>query len=349
MRSYRIAVAATLLLLVLCAAVVAYWLWARQALGDGIARWRDQQIERGYTVDYAGPEFGGFPFALSVTFRQPRVTTPQGLTWQGPTILGEARLWDPFTIDLHFRGLHRLTADATGATGAGLPRAADIAAEDAGGRVVLQRDGRVESASVDLGGLVVNGPEIETVTLARLTARLGPLRSAASDPSGAKLEELDLVGEALAVKLPAGRGGLLGDQLDRLSFDSTIIGGIPPGRPAVALPAWRDRGGRWRFRHLAVLWGPLDLQADGALGLDAAMRPAGEFKTEIKGAGRIIDRLTQDGGMKPEAAFAARLALAAMGRTDAATGESVLAAPISLRQGMLYLGPIPLVPIAPVL
>ncbi len=53
--------------------------------------------------------------------------------------------------------------------------------------------------------------------------------------------------------------------------------------------------------------------------------------------------------MKPEAALAARLTLMALGRGDGATGETVLAVPISLRQGMLYLGPIPIVPIAPVL
>jgi hypothetical protein len=83
MRPHRLAVAATLVLLLLSAAVVGAWLWARQALDDGIGRWRAEQIERGYAIDYTGPEFGGFPFALSVSFGDPRVTTPQGLTWRG--------------------------------------------------------------------------------------------------------------------------------------------------------------------------------------------------------------------------------------------------------------------------
>ena len=340
MRPHRLAVAATLALLLLSAAVTGSWLWARQALDDGIARWRAEQIERGYAVDYSGPEFGGFPFALSVNFGDPRVTTPQGLTWQGPPIFGEARLWDPLTIDLRYPGLHRLRLAEDGET-----RAVDITAESASGRVVLQGDGRVESASVDLGDLRLSGSELEAVSLARLTARLGPLRAG----DGEILEELDLVGEALAVRLPAGRGGLLGDEVARLSFDSTLIGGIPPGRPERALPAWRDRGGRWRFHRLAALWGPLDLQASGRLELDQAMRPAGLFETELKGASVIIDRLIAAGNIKPEAALAAKLAVAAMGRPDSVTGETVLAAPISLREGMLFLGPIPLIPIAPVL
>src|SRR3546814_15038002 len=52
---------------------------------------------------------------------------------------------------------------------------------------------------------------------------------------------------------------------------STLVGGIPPGKPETALPAWRDRDGVWRFHRLAALWGPLDLQAGGELRLDQAL------------------------------------------------------------------------------
>jgi len=340
MRLYRLAVAVPVLLVLLCAGVVGTWFWARHALDQGITKWRAEQIERGYQIDYQGPDYGGFPFALSVSFAQPRVVTPQGLTWHGPPVFGEARLWDPFTINLRYPGLNRLSLTKDGET-----READITTEQATGRVVLQPDGRVDSAAVDLGELHVSGDGIEPVSVLRLTARLGPLRPG----SGDTLEELDLVAEAIGVQLPPGRGELLGDEVARLSFDSTIVGGIPPGKPEVALPAWRERGGRWRFHRLAVQWGPLEMQSSGRLELDEAMRPAGELDTELKGAERIIDRLIQTEKIKPEAALIARMALATMGRHDTVTGETVLEAPVSLRQGMLYLGPIPIVPIAPVL
>lgn len=340
MRASRLAVAITLLLLLSCVALAGSWLWARDALEQGIARWRSEQVARGYAIEYEGPHFSGFPFVLAVSFEAPRVTTPQGLAWQGPPVRGEAKLWDPFTIVLRFPGLHRLSL-AQGDD----RRDAEIAAERAAGRVVLQSDGRVESASVDLGQLALQGDRLDPVAVQRLTARLGPLRPG----NGGSLEQIDLVAEVIGVQLPPGRGDLLGDELARLSFDSTLIGGIPPGKPETALPAWRDRGGSWRFHRLAALWGPLDLQADGQLQLDEALRPAGAFDSELKGADAIIDRLTASGKIKREAALAARFAVAALGRTDSVTGESTLAATITLRQGMLYLGPIPLVPIAPVL
>lgn len=341
MRPHRLAVAATLILLLLSLAVAGAWLWARDALEQGIARWREEQVGRGYTIEYRGPQFGGFPFALSVTFEAPRVVTPQGLTWRGPPIQGIAKVWNPFSVDLVFPGVHGLTLAADGER-----HQVDVTAEHATGRVVLRSDGRVASAQVDLGQLVLRGTEFESAAVQRLTARLGPLRPPAERD---RLEELDMVAEAIGVQLPPGRGGLLGDEVAWLSFDGTLLGGIPRGRPEVALPAWRDRGGSWRFHRLAVLWGPLDLRAEGALQLDEALRPAGELESRLKGADVLIDRLTAEGNLKPEAALAARLAVVAFSRADAETGEAVLAVPISLRQGMLYLGPIPLVPIAPVL
>ena len=344
MTRYRLAIAASFLLFLLAAALVGSWLWARHALEGGIAQWRAEQVARGYDIAYDGPEFGGFPFALSVTFREPRVVTPRGLVWRGPPVYGEAKVWAPFTIDLRYPGLHRLRLPEDLES-----KQADVTAETASGRVVLNGDGKVDSAAVDLGGLQLSGDGIEPLALQRLTARLGPLRPGNEAAGGGGLEELDLIGEALFVELPPGRGGLLGDSVARLSFDSTLVGGIPPGKPEQALPAWRDRGGRWRFHRLAALWGPLDLKADGRLELDEALRPAGLFEAELKGAGEIIKRLIDSGKIKPEAALAAQLAVAAMGRPDATTGETVLAAPISLRQGLLYLGPIPLFPVAPVL
>src|SRR3546814_21112433 len=81
-----------------------------------------------------------------------------------------------------------------------------------------------------------------------------------------------------------GRGELLGDELSRLSFDSTLIGAIPPGKPETALPPWRDRGGSWRFHRLPALGGPLDLPAEGPLPLDEALPPAGPSESEPQSA-----------------------------------------------------------------
>src|SRR3546814_14568306 len=96
-----------------------------------------------------------FPTRVSSVLA-PRVTRPQGLTWEGPPVQGEAKLWDPFTIDLRFPGVHRLSLMEGGAL-----RQADVTAEKARGKVVLQSGGQVDSAKVDLGQLVLRGDGIE--------------------------------------------------------------------------------------------------------------------------------------------------------------------------------------------
>ncbi len=227
MRRYRLAVALAALVCLLSLGVVGYWFWASEALAAGIERWRQEQVERGYDITYDGPHFAGFPFSLAVSFSQPRVISPQGLAWQGPPISGEAKLWNPFTIDLYFPGVHRLRLEEGGEG-----KQADILVDEADGQVVLASDGQVDSAMVDLAVLRVEGPGLELLSLARLTARLGPLR--VSDSGG--LEELAITGEALELQLPEGHGGALGDSMTRLSFDSTVIGGIPRGKPETALP-----------------------------------------------------------------------------------------------------------------
>src|SRR3546814_6185933 len=50
MRPSRLAIAASLLLLLVSLTVAGTWLWGRHALETGIARWRAEQIERGYTI-----------------------------------------------------------------------------------------------------------------------------------------------------------------------------------------------------------------------------------------------------------------------------------------------------------
>src|SRR3546814_14661270 len=102
----------------------------------------------------------------------------------------------------------------------GALRQADVTAEKARGKVVLQSGGQVDSAKVDLGQLVLRGDGIGSIALQRLTARLGPLRPG----SGSSLEELDLVAEAIGLHLPPGQGGLLGD---------AVGNGRAPGRGRV--------------------------------------------------------------------------------------------------------------------
>ena len=52
----------------------------------------------------------------------------------------------------------------------------------------------------------------------------------------------------------------LGPHIASLAIDGHLNGPVPPGRTATEqAKAWRDGGGSLEIRHLALVWGPLDL------------------------------------------------------------------------------------------
>src|SRR3546814_6706053 len=90
----------------------------------------------------------------------------------------------------------------------GALRQADVTAEKARGKVVLQSGGQVVSAKVDLGQLVLRGDGGRSIALQPLTARLGTPRPG----SGSSPDEIDLVAEVLGLRLPPWRGRVMGEE-----------------------------------------------------------------------------------------------------------------------------------------
>lgn len=145
----RILVLTSLAILVAAGgALSAYWLWSADRLAARIAAWSDEQRARGYEVSYRGPAIGGYPFDLTARFEEPRLASPQGWRWQGPSVSGRATLWNPFTIMLDFSGLHRM-ADTRSA------EARPIEAEGLRATAVvhLQSSGRIDRATAEIFGL----------------------------------------------------------------------------------------------------------------------------------------------------------------------------------------------------
>jgi hypothetical protein len=317
----------------------AYWLWSAERLAGRIAAWSEQQRARGYEVAYRGPAIGGYPFALTARFEDPRIASPRGWRWQGPTLTGRAALWDPFTIEVDFSGLHRAAGPPDGAA-----EPAEAEAERATAVVHLQGDGRVERAGADALGVTLRRAG-RVLTAGTVTARLGPLRPAA----GARPQDLALAGAATEVTLPEDGAGPLGRSLRRLAFEAVLIGEIPPGGRRRMLEQWRDAGGRLEIGRLDLEWGPLALQGEGSLGLDRRLRPEGEIASRMGGLPGTLDRLVAAGLLKADQAGLVKIALLALADGTDGKGRPAVALPITLQDGRLYLGPAAVLRLSPVL
>lgn len=334
----------SLILGVLIAALVligvpAYWYWGAQQIEGAIEQWAAKYREEGYEIAYGRPDVSGFPFSFDVQLAAPAMTSPRGWRWTGDEITGRARLWAPRTLRLDLPTRQIVTSDL-----GGIEQKVEIEAAFASGVVRLGGGGRVRAAELLLGGLVVI-PQTQTpIRIESVFAELGE-RPARKIVGGTRKDTLQLNGEILDIRLPA-VGGVtpFGSTIERIGFETLVIGEITAGRPVEVLTRWRDRGGYAEILSLAFKWGALEIDADGTATVDEALRPQGSLSARIRGLKPTIDFLEAEETIRSGTAFAIRLAARGLSATG---GEVEL--PVILKNGLFYLGPAPLFRVDPVL
>lgn len=324
-----------LILLVLAAAAVAgTWLWAARALEQSYTAWLEERRADGWTFDNAVAEVGGFPVQLTARLAEPRVVAPQGWAWQAPDVAARASVLDPFTVRFTAPGRHEAI------TPTGRELVADAA--EAQGRVLFgrggARSGQMTLSEVSLTGLPPGDASAEALFVA-----LGPLRR----PDGAP-QELDFTLETDGLELPPQLKVPFGRRIAHLRARGTTVGALPRRWTAGDLRAWRARGGEIALDHLELDWAPVTLSGDGTLSLDRELRPQGELAVQVTGLGAALDRLAESGRVEPRMVAYAKLAISALGSTDD-SGRTRVQLQIRFREGRLYLGPVPLLPLPSVL
>ena len=325
--------------------LAAYWFWAADRVEAAIALWTEEQRARGYQIAYRGPELSGFPLRLAVGFSEPRVAAPQGWRWSGAAITGQAAFWDPWTLRLELPLEQTLSAEWRGQR-----RELALRAAAARGLIHLGRDGRLEAATLEMERVVLTeagGGTLRAETLRSQLTRRPPTLEGSDEAT------LLLAGETRGITLPEGIRSPFGPRVERLAFEATLIGLIPGGTPggeqAAALARWRDSGGLVEVQDLALVWGPLDATASGTATLDQLFRPQGAFAARIRGLPEIVEALAGQGLIEPGVALALKLAAMTLATRNGATARPEVALPITLQDGLFYLGPAALFRLAPVL
>jgi len=340
MRMRTLVLAVLTVAVLIAAAASAYWVWWAGQLERGIAQWRAEEAARGYEISYEGPAIDGFPLAHVAHFGVPVIQSPAGAQWEGPALTARSPLWDPRRVAVAFSGRHILER-----LNAGKLDTVVLDSRAAEGRLRLGNDGRLESAEATLEGLEVLAAPFGQFAGDRLHLRLAPVTEAGTElPIG-----LAFSLETEALQVPAALAAPLDPTANKIAAAGRLDGVFPPVEPRLALAAWRDTGGALEFERLEIDWPPLTLSASGRLVLDDRFRPAGELAARIAGLPALLDRLAAAGQMTPEQASTTKLAVLAFAGESDAAGRPVVAVPVILRAGILYLGPLPLARISPVL
>ncbi len=331
-RRSLIFVLAALLLFGLLA--TAYWHWASGQILAGLERWRQDQMARGFTVEFGQLEVTGYPFALELGIPAPAIVAPDGRYWRGPPLRGEAALWNPFTIDATLSGEHLF---------GGLKAVGEItaAAPHATLQIQMKFNAAPDYAVVSANSVRIQHQDQQLLSIGELEAVLGPLRPAEND----RLQELDFDFAAKQVTLPNDGGTPLGRVIEALALKTTLRGPLPATDLRQALPIWRDAGGEAIVHSADIAWGPVTLHAEGAAKLDALFRPQGAFGTKVSGLTEVLDALVKRGQIKPAQAGILSFALLSLGGGN---GRQV-ALPITMKDGLLSAGPVPIAPLKPLL
>jgi hypothetical protein len=339
-RLYRRSLAVLILLLILLAAAwTGTWYVLAGRVSTNVLAWEQQQRAQGWIMTQGEARRSGWPMAAGVTLPNIRVSggaqyLPGGIDWRAASLTLAVDIRHPGDLYWGVTGRQSLRL----ARGPAIPFQATTFA----GQVVLSSGDHSPLFELHAAGLIAAIPTAhgspEPLSVARLDA--AETADGTVDAAGnALVVAATMTGIGLPPHLLPGSGG----SLKSLSFDAAASGPVPVSTPtpnAVAMAtAWRDAGGSLALRAFHLADGPLTMDGQGRFQLDAFLRPEGMVRLHLIGVDEMVARLAENGTLTRPEATAIRAMLGLMIRPP---GADVLEAPLSLRDGVVGVGAIPL-------
>ena len=315
---------------------VAFWFWAAGAAEQSVVRWAEARRAEGMEVGWGNLSVGGFPFRLEVSVEGPRMAAPRHpLTpeWRGARVVAYAHPWNLRHVLASFEGDHALSfLEGDSRRSISLRARTWLASWQAG------PEGRPKRISIDLHDVQATdsaAPEPTRAARLQLHVRPGQAPNALAD----------IAMKASSIVLPKAQALPLGPEIGAAELDATLMGPLPEGGYPQAVLRWRDGGGVVEVRRIAVEWGEVSVEASGTLALDAATRPEGAFTAEVRNHRELLDELIAAKALSTDDGRLARAALDLL----AAAGGGALAVPVTAQNGKLWLGPVAVARLNPLL
>jgi len=158
------------------------------------------------------------------------------------------------------------------------------------------------------------------------------------------LEAKDVVAQELSI-------GIFGKKADQVKIDLQLHGEQMPRFSRESLRAWRDGGGTVDVKNFSILSRNMDMILDGEATLDQDLKPLGAFAAKIHGITHIVGVLSAYSAFQQAPGAIVLQELQRMSKqADMGSDQKkdVLDLAISLQGGLLFLGPIPVYELEPV-
>jgi len=311
-------------------ASIVVWSWAEARMAQGFADWRTRMSERGWVVTAGAAARGGWPLAAELNVDNLRVTggaavVPGGAAYSAGRIVLRLGARDPGALRVLAMGPQSLRlggsptvpffADRLTVT---IPLSPSRPATSAG----------LEGSDVRFGGLAGG------LTIGLIEAQ--------ADWSNAKATILRVSAEAIA--LPPDIPAALGPNIASATAEASFSGSMSPGATsaAEAVAGWRESGGVVALRRIAVGWGPLGVSGSGTMKLDADLQPDVTATLRLVGLEEAMDALAEAHVISQQAARTAKTVADLMLFAPDGDGAPGVQVPVTLREGTLSLGLIPI-------
>lgn len=324
-------------LLVLAAAYGVYWYWVANAVEGEILAWIQRQRAAGQVFEFEGYGRGGFPLAVRLAFRGVRYA-PTADAWSYHTegLVLTHPITRPETLDIAFTGGQALSFAAGGERFAGGVASA--------------------TATLRAGGWLPNGEAaVRDLVLSDGTHRrrlaAGELALTAVGDAAAPLAA-DAPGyvvsvEAARLALPGILPLPFGGEIRHLAITAEVVGALTPQALPALLRQWREEGGAIELTRLSAALGPVVAEGTGTLVLSRDDQPEAAFSFVVEGLPELLDELVAlhllDG-----AKAAAIKGLVQVRAKTGSDGVSRVRVPLTLQDGELSMGPVPLATVPPI-
>ena len=210
----------------------------------------------------------------------------------------------------------------------------------------IHSDHNPETVLVTFKGVDLKGDQAGQDLLLRqgriFAERLFPAEITEKTPTFGFNIDLDDAQFPRQLKLP------LGHSLTKLLGEGKVLGVIRDPRSVDDLARWRDAGGTLEMDRIEVKYGDLFVRANGTFAFDGDMQPVGAMTANIQGFFSTIKALRDAKLIRSRDATMANLVLGALSRRPDNGGPASISLPLSLQDGKLSAGPIPLMTVPPI-
>jgi hypothetical protein len=345
------------LLLLFCAAYIAYWFYATHEIRQRLERWVATEHAQGREAGWTELKIAGFPFRFEI-YAKGVIYQRDGergrLTWRGTHVTALARAYAPHHVIFKAPGRHELSFQPHDGSET---RHYEFTAQKAEASLVGGGFFRFDRLVMDVGQLVMmeRGKAVMQAKRLVLRAETSSQPPPAETDDGDKERESDenhstaknhlaaaIVGEDIllegnfAASIPAN----LPPKIARLEGKGIFVDRIPEGR-LLSLAKWRDwavAGGRLSLAQLDVEWEPIDIRAGGLLGLDASEQITGKLNMRVGGFAVMVDALQASGRIGSWTAQFLKFGLRQLSVEDP-DKKKRLPVPLTFSRGEAYLGP----------